>query len=257
MTCSFCRVPVHTQFATPALVGPIVEGGLDPAEDPGWAESGAASPAEYARWAGHLCGMTCLRMALGALGAPGTSGVPGPGAAAAVPPLFALRDGGLKYGAYTEDADGVIKGLIYAPFARYVREVHGLDATVHRHLDLQEIPGLLDEGRTVMASVHYGIRHPDRPAPGRGGHLVLLTSRTPDGDGVHFHNPSGTHAGTRSARLPLAHFGRFFAGRGVSLGAGRGVSPGAGPGRATTAGTGTAAGAGTGAEGGTGAGPEA
>ena len=112
---------------------------------------------------------------------------------------------------------GVIKGLVYAPFARYASEVHGLDAVVHRHLSPAGILDLLDEGRQVMASVHYGIRHPERPAPGRGGHLVLLTSRTADGAGVHFHNPSGISAATRTADLPLPVFERFFAGRGVSL----------------------------------------
>ncbi|MDX3058401.1 peptidase [Streptomyces sp. NE06-03E] len=203
MTCGTCRTPVHTQFASTGLVEAIVEGGLDPAGDPRWADSGAVSPAEYARWAGHLCGMTCLRMALG------------PGA----PTLFALRDGALDYGAYTDDtaSGGVIKGLVYAPFARYASEVHGLDAVVHRHLSPAGILDLLDEGRQVMASVHYGIRHPERPAPGRGGHLVLLTSRTADGAGVHFHNPSGISAATRTADLPLPVFERFFAGRGVSL----------------------------------------
>ncbi|MFD4034651.1 peptidase [Streptomyces sp. NPDC058637] len=201
MICAACPVPVHTQFASPGLVGAIVEGGLDPAEDPGWADSGAASPEEYGRWAGHLCGMTCLRMALGA----------------GAPSLFALRDGALEHGAYTEDAEGVIRGLVYAPFAAYVSEAHGLDAVVHRHLSPAGITGLLDEGRSVMASVHYGIRHPELPAPGRGGHLVLLTSRTADGTGVHFHNPSGTTAATRAADLPLPVFERFFAGRGVSL----------------------------------------
>ncbi|MEU1366017.1 peptidase [Streptomyces sp. NPDC005803] len=201
MSCPDCLTPVHTQFASPDLVGAIVEGGRDPVTDPAWAESGARSPQEYARWAGHLCGMTCLRMALGA----------------DAPSLFALRDGALGYGAYTEDDDGVIRGLVYAPFAAYAREKHGLDATVHRHLAPAEILELLDEGRSVMASVHYAIRHPRRPAPGRGGHLVLVTSRTADGAGVHFHNPSGTTAATRAADLPLAAFERFFAGRGVSL----------------------------------------
>ncbi|MEU9758351.1 peptidase [Streptomyces sp. NPDC047987] len=201
MTCSACRVPVLTQFASPDLVGPIVEDGVDPATDPAWADSGAASRAEYARWSGHLCGMTCLRMALGA----------------GAPSLFALRDGAVRYGAYTQDADGVIRGLVYAPFAEYVREVHGLDATVHRHLSSREILGLLDGGRTVLASVHYGIRRPELSPPGRGGHLVLLTSRTADGTGVHFHNPSGTTTGTRAADLSLPDFERFFAGRGVSL----------------------------------------
>ncbi|MFJ3702237.1 MULTISPECIES: peptidase [Streptomyces] len=203
MTCRTCRVPVLTQFASPDLVGAIVEGGLDPAGDPRWPDSGAESPAEYARWSGHLCGMACLRMTLG------------PGA----PSLFALRDGALRYGAYTDgaDSDGVIKGLVYAPFARYASEVHGLDAVVHRELSPAGILELLDEGRRVMASVHFGIRHPQQPAPGRGGHLVLLTSRTADGGGVHFHNPSGTSAATRAAGLPLPVFERFFAGRGVSL----------------------------------------
>ncbi|MFH9614259.1 hypothetical protein ACH4MM_11140 [Streptomyces pratensis] len=92
---------MQTQFVSPGPVGAIVEGGLDPAEDPRWADSGAASPAEYARWAGHLCGMACLSMALGA----------------GSPSLFALRDGASEYEACTEDADGVIKGLVYAPFA--------------------------------------------------------------------------------------------------------------------------------------------
>ncbi|MFH8475633.1 hypothetical protein [Streptomyces sp. NPDC018000] len=46
---------------------------------------------------------------------------------------------------------------------------------------------------------------------------MLLTSRTADGTGVHFHNPSGTTATTRVAELPLPDFERFFAGRGVSL----------------------------------------
>ena len=152
MTCSACSVPVLTQFASPGLVGPIVEGGADPATDPAWAESGAASRAEYARWSGHLCGVTCLRMALGA----------------GAPPLFALRDGAIEYGAYTQDAEGVIRGLIYAPFVEYVREVHGLDAMVHRHLSSREILGLLDGGRMVLASVHYGISG-GRSFPLRGG----------------------------------------------------------------------------------------
>ncbi|MFI6643645.1 peptidase [Streptomyces sp. NPDC050504] len=198
--CTTCRTPVHTQFASPGLVDAIVNGRLDAAKDPAWAESGAESVEDYARWSDHLCGVTCFQMALGP----------------SAPSLFELRDGARKYGAYTEDAEGNIRGLIYAPFAEYAREVHGVDATVHRELALDEIPALLDAGRTVMASVHHAIRTPDREPPSRGGHLVLLTARTRDT--VHFHNPSGTTADTRAADLPLADFGRYFAGRGVSLG---------------------------------------
>ncbi len=198
-SCATCGQPVQTQFASPELVAPIVYDGFDRAADPAWRTSGAATLDDYARWCGHLCGLTCFRMALGT----------------AAPSLFALRDGALKYGAYTE-TDGVIKGMIYTPFAEYAREEHGVDATVHRHLSVEEITALLDEGRQVIASVHYEIRRPHRPAPGRGGHLVLLTGRTADGL-LHFHNPSGIDGPTRTARLSAAEFEPFFAGRGVSL----------------------------------------
>ncbi|MEU5953037.1 C39 family peptidase [Streptomyces sp. NPDC047525] len=198
--CSACQVPSHTQFASPDLVERIVYGELDRAADPAWADSGAVTLDDYARWCGHLCGLTCLRMALGP----------------SAPSLFELRDGALKYGAYTEDADGTIHGLIYAPFAEYVRDVHGVNATVHRHLTVTEITALLDEGRSVMVSVHYEIRRPNRPSPGRGGHLVLVTGRSADG-GLHLHNPSGIDAGTRMADMSLSDFEPFFAGRGVSL----------------------------------------
>lgn len=198
-TCTTCALPVHTQFASPELVAPIVYEDFDPAADPAWRTSGAATLDDYAHWCKHLCGLTCYRMTLGP----------------SAPSLFELRDGALKYGAYTE-VDGVIKGLIYAPFAEYARAAHGVDAEVHRHLTVEEIAELLDEGRQVIASVHFEIRRPHRPAPGRGGHLVLLTRRTTDGL-LHFHNPSGIDARTRSAELSPAEFEPFFAGRGVSL----------------------------------------
>ncbi|MER7348329.1 peptidase [Streptomyces aurantiacus] len=208
--CTTCGTPSLTQFASPDLVEKIVYEGHDRADDPAWRESGAATLEDYARWCSHLCGIACLRMALG------------PDA----PSLFELRDGALKYGAYTEDAPdagGMIRGLIYAPFAEYVRDVHGVEATVHRHLTLDEIVPLLDAGRTVMVSVHFEIRRPERPAPGRGGHLVLITGRAPDGS-LHFHNSSGIDAGTRVAELSPAAFEPFFAGRGVSMATRSGVS---------------------------------
>ncbi|MYT71776.1 MULTISPECIES: peptidase [unclassified Streptomyces] len=200
-SCTTCPYPSHTQFASPDLVGPIVNGAFDRALDPAWATSGAATVEDYARWCGHLCGATCLRMALGA----------------GAPSLFQLRDGALKFGAYTVDADGDIHGLIYAPAVAYLREAHGVDAEVHRELTADGVGALLDAGRLVIASVHYAIRRPHEPAPGRGGHLVLVTARTADGSGYHFHNPSGTDEATRTASLPVDRFAEFFAGRGLSL----------------------------------------
>ncbi|MFJ8762961.1 hypothetical protein [Streptomyces cyaneofuscatus] len=90
---------------------------------------------------------------------------------------------------------------------------HPLAAEVHPTL-----PGLLDllDGvRIVMASVHKEIRRPENPAPGKGGHLVLVTGR--QGDTVHFRNPSGHTEQARTASLPAGKFAEFFGGRGVSL----------------------------------------
>ncbi|MEU6846078.1 peptidase [Streptomyces sp. NPDC046716] len=200
-SCTTCPYPSHTQFASPELVGPIVNEGFDRALDPAWADSGAATVEDYTRWCGHLCGATCLRMALGA----------------GAPSLFQLRDGALKFGAYTVDTDGDIHGMIYAPAVAYLRQEHGVEAAVHRELAADGIGALLDAGRLVIASVHYAIRRPHEPAPGRGGHLVLVTARTADGSGYHFHNPSGTDEATRTASLPVERFAEFFAGRGMSL----------------------------------------
>ena len=128
-----------------------------------WAGSGAADVDEYARWASYVCGMACLKMVLAAR-------------TGRVHPTLALARGSLPYGAYTVDGDD-IKGMIYAPFVRYVEEVHGLRARVHVDLATAALPALLDEAEFFMASVHPSIRWPDQPPPKKGGHLVLVTRR--------------------------------------------------------------------------------
>ncbi|MFH7594409.1 C39 family peptidase [Streptomyces racemochromogenes] len=195
--------PTVTQYASPDLIAAIVYDGHDQGADPRWAESGAPDADTYRTWCGHMCGIACLRMAL--LARDGHAPTP-----------FELLDGARTYGAYTEDPDtGAIRGLIYAPFARYVQDVHRLHAQVHPSLPVPDLLALLDSGRLVMASVHREIRRPENPAPGKGGHLVLVTGR--QDDTVHFRNPSGHTDRTRTASLPVAAFAEFFAGRGVSL----------------------------------------
>lgn len=197
------QFPTITQYASPDLIAAIVYEGRDSGGDPRWAESGAPDVDTYRRWCGHMCGIACLRMALLARNSD-------------APTLFELLDGARKYGAYTEDPDsGAIHGLIYAPFAQYVGDVHALAAEVHPHLTVPGLLGLLDSGRLVMASVHKEIRRPENPAPGKGGHLVLVTGR--EGSTVQFRNPSGHTGQARSATLPVREFAEFFAGRGVSL----------------------------------------
>ncbi|MEU7389846.1 C39 family peptidase [Streptomyces tanashiensis] len=197
------HLPTVTQFASPDLIHAIVYGGRDQGDDPRWPESGAPDADTYRRWCGHMCGIACLRMAL--LARTGTA-----------PTLFELLDGARRYGAYTEDEDtGTIRGMIYAPAAVYAATELGLQADVHPELSMPDLLDLLDAGRLVMASVHKEIRRPDRPAPGKGGHLVLVTHR--QGDTLHFRNPSGDSDRTRTARLHTATFAGFFAGRGMSL----------------------------------------
>jgi hypothetical protein len=196
------EVTAYTQYMTPDLIEAIVYEGADPADDAHWAESGAHTREEYGRWCGHCCGMACLQMVLDH-----RDGY--------APPMLELLRGCVPYGGYVEDDQGSIKGLYYRPFADYVQTEHGLDAVVFPHLTMREIPEVLEDGYLVMASVHKEIRRPHRPAPGRGGHLVLITGY--DHGTVHFRNSSGHTAEARRATLPAEVFGSFFGGRGIAL----------------------------------------
>ncbi len=194
--------PYRAQWESAGLVAGFLAG-RDPATDPLWAGSGAADVAEYARWAEHLCGMACLQMALGARGLP-------------VPPIHALRRAVQERGGYVEEADGNIRGLVYAGAVAWL-EGQGIAARVVLDLAAEAIPGLLAPGVLLMASVHPWIRWPERQPPSRGGHLVLVFGT--DGEGrLRLNNPSGdTSATQRDARLPVADFARFFAGRGILI----------------------------------------
>ena len=194
-------VPVITQYASPDLIERIAYDGHDPADDPRWAESGAPTMAAYARWCRHICGITCLRMAL----------VHRDGDA---PSLFQLLAGARTFGAYTQE-DGKIKGLIYAPFAAYARESHDLPVDVHGVMEPHDVLNLLDAKLMVMVSVSKEIRRPDVTPERRGGHLVLAVGH--EKGRIVFRNPSGHTPEARSPSLPLHRFVEFFAGRGMSL----------------------------------------
>ena len=78
--------------------------------------------------------MACLKMVLAAR-------------TGRVHPTLALARASLPYGAYTVDGDE-IKGMIYAPFVRYVEDAYGLRARVH--VDLQRrAAGLAGRGRVL------------------------------------------------------------------------------------------------------------
>lgn len=195
--------PYFGQWETPQLIGAIIAGACRAEDDPAWAASGAASPAEYALWAEHLCGVACLRMALAARGI--------------APPrardLARVLQG---YGAYVEEPDGFIRGLIYAPAITWLAETHAMAAEIILDRAAEAIPPLLANGGLFIASVHPTIRRPAEAAPGKGGHLVLVFGA--EDYALRLHNPSGHDAASQAdARVPIADFARFFAGRGIWL----------------------------------------
>jgi hypothetical protein len=195
--------PYFGQWESPALIGAIIAGDYRAEDDPAWAASGAESPADYARWADHLCGVACLRMALAARGI--------------TPPrardLARVLTG---YCAYVEEPNGFIRGLIYAPAIAWLAEAHGLRAEIILDRTAEAMPPLLADGGLFIASVHPAIRRPTEAAPGKGGHLVLVFGA--EEGALRLHNPSGHDAASQAdARVALADFARFFAGRGIWL----------------------------------------
>jgi hypothetical protein len=199
------EVPYFSQWETPDMTLAVVAEGAHAAllKDPLWAVSGARDVGEYARWASNSCGMACLKMVLAA-----RTGKVWP----IVPLALECRD----YGGYVEEADGAIKGLIYAPFVPYLRERHGIEARVVAGISAGDIADILRQSQFFIASVHHSIRWPETEPPSKGGHLVLVTAASEDG--VRFHNPSGHVAATReNVEMPLPVFARFFAGRGIAI----------------------------------------
>lgn len=176
--------------------------GLPPDEDSRWQESGAPDQQTYLRWCGRWCGMACLRMAL--LARDGDA-----------PHLFDLLQGALKYRCYEERPDGSVGGMFYRPFCEFTADTYNLHSEVITDLTSSRLAAETAAGRLVIASVHKEIRRPDRDAPGRGGHLVLVTGHH-DGT-VAFRNPSGHVPEAVTAQLPADTFDRFAAHRGISL----------------------------------------
>ncbi|RWB59572.1 C39 family peptidase [Mesorhizobium sp.] len=199
------EVPYFSQWESPGMTLPLLaEGPSSPCRDPLWRNSGADTIEDYARWAVNVCGMACLKMILAARGE--------------IHPTLELARACTAYGGYVvNEADGSIKGLIYEPFVRFVGERFGLSAETMTNVDMAMVSGLLSRWRYFIASVHPGIRWPEREPPSKGGHLVLVTAAS-NGE-IRFHNPSG-HDRERQANvtLPLAAFDRFFARRGIAVG---------------------------------------
>ena len=196
------QVPYFAQWESRALVERFLKSPKEAEQDPLWERSGAKNPADYARWAGHLCGMACLKMILAYRDGREL-------------PIVSLAKECVSFGGYKVGLTGEIKGLFYKPFTEYVRDKYDLRTEVIVDVTVDRILKELDEGRFFIPSVHPSIRHPENDPPSKGGHLVLAFGRSSDG-AIQFHNPSGfTPQAQEDVRLMPDQFARFFAGRGV------------------------------------------
>jgi len=124
-------------------------------EDPKWASSGAKTIEEYVHWAGNLCGMACLKMILATR-------------TGCAIPMLELSRKCTEYGGYTVSPTGQIKGLIYAPFVRFIREEYCVDAEVVTGITADGIARVFQEAEFLIASVYDSIRWPDREPVSKG-----------------------------------------------------------------------------------------
>lgn len=189
--------PYFAQWASAELVPEFLDG-RPSATDPLWAESGAADLAEYARWAHHLCGIACLKMALAARGEAHS--------------IHALRRDVQALGGYIDQGGDDIRGLIYAGAVQWLNG-RGIAARVV----LDEPRPELAPGELYIASVNPRIRRPELDPPHKGGHLVLVFGTDAEGR-LRFHNPSGHSDETRrDVRMHPDDFSRFHADRGIFI----------------------------------------
>ena len=199
-------VPYYGQIASPELATPIFVEGLDPAQDPRWAESGADSPREYAWWVERACGVACLKMCVEALGGPRRS-------------LVAWARQGLEQGGYlvrtAPDGSSREVGWVHSALAS-MAQAEGLRAEA-RAASLDDIVAELRRGRLVIASVSYEAGDDRLAITHRGGHLMVvvgaeLTAGRPSAFWVN--NPSGRRAELQAgARLGIERFEQAYSGR--------------------------------------------
>jgi hypothetical protein len=204
-------VPYYAQIASPELAESIFVHGMDPAQDPRWAESGAETPQEYAYWVERACGVACLKMCVEAAGGPMRS-------------LVDWARLGLERGGYLvrHNADGSIHevGWVHGVLAEMAQE-SGLTAE-SRAASVEEIPAYLRQGRMVIASVSYEAGDDRLSITRQGGHLmVVVGAECVDGrlHALYVNNPSGRWAELQAgARLPLERFAAAYSGRVIIAG---------------------------------------
>lgn len=204
-------VPYYAQIASPELAESIFVHGMDPIQDPRWAETGAETPGEYAYWVDRACGVACLKMCVEALGGPMRS-------------LVDWARLGLERGGYlihhNEDGSAHEVGWVHSVLAEMAQE-SGLTAKFHA-ASTEEILAYLRQGNMVIASVSYEAGDDRLPITKQGGHLmVVIGAECVDGRPYAFYvnNPSGRRPELQAgARLTLKRFAAAYSGRVIVVG---------------------------------------
>ncbi|VVE54561.1 hypothetical protein PPN31114_04938 [Pandoraea pneumonica] len=194
------NVPYRSQWASPELNERIVNGSIDPCDDPMWTLSGFSSATEYRFWARRICGIACLESILDFLSIPhGTR--------------YEMVREALSFGAYIRHDDNSVTGLIYRPFCDWVRARYQLDVDVYEHTPLSNVAKAISPSCMAFASVSSEIRNPTTPNARKGGHLILIHGTDPEN--ILFHNPSGVPPYQANVSLRIKEAERFFARRGM------------------------------------------
>ena len=205
-------VPYYAQVASSELAESIFVNGLDPVNDPRWAESGAETPQEYAYWVERACGVASLKMCMEAAGGPNRS-------------LVDWARLGLERGGYLirqNEADGSTHevGWLHGALVEMAQEA-GLTAE-SSPASLEEITENLQQGKMVIASVSYEVGDDRLNITRQGGHLVVVIgAECVNGHPQAFYvnNPSGRRAELQAgARLPLERFAAAYSGRIIAIG---------------------------------------
>ncbi len=199
-------VPYYAQIASPELAEAIFVDGMDPTLDPRWAESGAATPQEYAYWVERACGVACLKMCVEALGGPQVS-------------LVEWARAGVERGGYLirygDDGKAHEVGWVHAGLARMAQSA-GLRAEALA-AGLDDIVTCLKDGALVIASVSYEAGDDRLPISKKGGHLMVVIGAEYEGQtprAFFVNNPSGRRANLQAgARLPAERFALAYSGR--------------------------------------------
>lgn len=204
-------VPYYAQIASPELAENIFARGMDPALDPRWAESGAATLQEYAYWTDRACGVACLKMGVEALGGPRRS-------------LVEWARLGVERGGYLirfdDNGDAHEVGWVHSALAGMARDC-GLQARAIS-ASLRDLRTYLEDGSLVIASVSYEAGDDRLPITRKGGHLMVVVGVEAEGDdllAVYVNNPSGRRPDLQAgARLPVERFAQAFSGRVIVMG---------------------------------------